>query len=177
MFLIFYGGESYAQQARESFGKNRMQYKFFDWQYYSSSNFDVYFYEGSKESAKDIIPYIEDQFERITEIIGHSPYFKTKIFLYNSITDLQQSNVGVSDRVFTVGGQTNFSKNYVEIANTGTISDFKEELVLKISKLIVNEMMYGGSFSDSWQNSFLLNLPEWFIDGVALYLARGWNWL
>ncbi len=175
MFLIFSGGESYAQQARESFGKNRMQYKYFDWQYYSSSNFDVYFYEGGKESAKDIIPYIEDQFERITEIIGHSPYFKTKIFLYNSITDLQQSNVGVSDRVFTVGGQTNFSKSYVEIANTGTITSFKEELVLKISKLIVNEMMYGGSFSDSWQNSFLLNLPEWFIDGVALYLARGWS--
>ena len=163
------------QQARESFGKNRMQYKTFTWQFYSSDNFDLYFYEGGKEAAQDIADYVEDQFERITEIIGHSPYFKTKIFLYNSVTDLQQSNVGVSDLVFTVGGQTNFSKSYVEIANTGSITSFKEELVLKISQLIVNEMMYGGSFSDSWQNSFLLNLPEWFIDGVAMYLAKGWS--
>ena len=143
------------QQARESFGKNRMQYKSFNWQFYSSDNFDLYFYEGGKESAQDIADYVEDQFERITEIIGHSPYFKTKIFLYNSVTDLQQSNVGVSDLVFSVGGQTNFSKSYVEIANTGSITSFKEELVLKISQLIVNEMMYGGSFSDSWQNSCL----------------------
>jgi len=163
------------QQARESFGKNRMQYKTFVWQFYSSDNFDIYFYEGGKESAQNVSDYIEDQFERITEIIGHSPYFKTKIFLYNSITDMQQSNVGVSDLVYTVGGQTNFSKSYVEIANTGSITSFKEELVLKISSLIINEMMYGGSFSDSWQNSFLLNLPEWFIDGVAMYLAKGWS--
>ena len=175
VFLVFITSVVFGQQARESFGKNRIQYKTFTWQYYSSDNFDIYFYEGGKETALDIADYAEDQFERITEIIGHSPYFKAKIFLYNSITDLQQSNVGVSDLVFTVGGQTNFSKSYVEIANTGSITSFKEELVLKISRMIINEMMYGGSFTDSWQNSFLLNLPEWFIDGVAMYLAKGWS--
>jgi len=174
LFLVI-GNTVIAQQARESFGKNRMQYKTFTWKFFSSENFDVYFYEGGENAAEEAVGYLEEQFERITEIIGHSPYFKTKVFLYNSISDLQQSNVGVSDRVFTVGGQTNFSKSYVEVANTGTITSLKRELVMKTTQLIVNEMMYGGSFSDSWQNSFLLNLPEWFIDGVAYYLARGWG--
>lgn len=175
MLLIAVGGAVGAQQARETFGKNRMQYKTFNWKFYSSENFDIYYYEGGEKPAKEIIGYLEEQFERITETIGHSPYFKTKIFLYNSISDLQQSNVGVSDKVFTVGGQTNFSKSYVEIANPGTITSLKKEMVMKITKLIVNEMMYGGSFTDSWQNSFLLNLPEWFVDGVAYYLAEGWS--
>ena len=158
--LLLIYAPSYGQQAREQFGKNRIQYKTFDWRYYSSENFDIYFYENGQDNAKEIVGFVEEEFERITEIIGHTPYFKTKIFLYNSITDLQQSNVGVSDKVFTVGGQTNFSKSYVEIANTGTVTSMKEELVAKITSLILNEMMYGGSFSDSWQNTFLLNLPD-----------------
>ena len=78
------------------------------------------------------------KFDRITETIGYSPYFKTKIFLYNSITDMQQSNVGVSDNSFDVGGQTNFSKSHVEIAHPGTIVGLREELVLRLSQLIVN---------------------------------------
>jgi len=152
-----------------------MQYKTFEWKFYSSENFDIYFYEDGEKIAKEVTGYLENEFDRITEIIGYSPYFKTKIFLYNSITDMQQSNVGVSDNSFDIGGQTNFSKSHVEIAHPGTITDLKKELVLRMSQLIVNDMMFGGSFSDSWQNSFLLNLPEWFIDGVAFYLASGWS--
>src|SRR5882672_632222 len=34
-----------AQRASETFGKNRVQYRTFKWQYVSSENFDVYYYD------------------------------------------------------------------------------------------------------------------------------------
>ncbi len=173
--LLIYFLPAQAQQARETFGKNRIQYKEFDWKYLSSENFDVYYYEDRKKVAGEAIQYLEAEFDRITDLIGWPPYLKTKVFLYNSITDLQQSNIGLNHTQFNVGGETEFIKPYVEIAHPGTLSEFKEELIYKVSDLMVNEMMFGGSLKDMFQNAVLLNIPDWFISGASLYVAKGWN--
>jgi Tol biopolymer transport system component len=171
-FLLF---DTRAQMSVNQFGKNRLQFKIFDWRYLSSENFDIYFYDGGSEIARQASKYLEEEFERITDLLGYAPYTKTRIFLYNSISDLQQSNVGVNKNNFSVGGETNFVKPQVEIAYPGLMSEFKQELVYKISQMLVKDMMFGGSLGDMFQSSYLLTLPEWYIDGAASYLAYGWN--
>ncbi len=166
---------AYGQQARETFGKNRIQYKQLDWQYLSSENFDVYYYDNRRKVANEAIQYLEGEFDRITDLIGYPPYLKTKVFLYNSITDMQQSNIGLNHTAFNVGGETEFVKPYVEIAHPGTVDQFKEQLIFKMTELMVNEMMFGGSLKDMFQNAVLLNLPEWFIRGASSYASKGWN--
>lgn len=164
-----------AQQAREVFGRNRIQYKKFEWQYLSSENFDVYYYDNRRKVAQEAIQYLESEFDRITDLIGYPPYLKTKVFLYNSVTEKQQSNVGLAETMFHVGGETEFIQPYVEIAHPGNLDEFKEELIYKMSDLMVNEMMFGGSLKDMFQNAVLLNLPEWFVEGASLYAAKGWS--
>jgi Tol biopolymer transport system component len=163
------------QYAQETFGKNRIQYRQFDWQYLSGENFDVYYYDNRKAIAQNALEFLESEFDRITDLIGYPPYFKTKVFLYNSLSDLRQSNVGLNRTLYTVNGETEFIKPYVEVANLGTANEFKEELLLRISELMVDEMMFGGSLKDIFQSSILMNLPEWFVDGAALYVAKGWS--
>jgi len=163
------------QQALETFGKNRIQYKRFDWKYLSSENFDVYYYGERRTVARESLQYLETEFDRITDLIGFYPYQKTKVFLYNSIIDLQQSNMGLNDNQFSSGGETEFIKPYVEVAHPGNIEDFKEELIFKFSDLMLQEMMFGGSLKDMFQNAVLLNLPDWFVDGASLYVSKGWN--
>lgn len=164
-----------SQQTREVFGKNRLQYLEFDWKYYSSVNFDVYYYSKGGKSARKATEYLEEEFERITDIVGYSPYFKAKIFIYNSVAEMQQSNVGVNSSSHRVGGQTDFVKTYVEIANPGSMVGLKQELVMGLSELILNDMLFGGSLSDMWQNTYLMSLPDWFVNGAIAYLAKGWD--
>jgi WD40-like Beta Propeller Repeat len=171
-FVLF---QAQGQQAREIFGKNRIQYKNFEWKYLSSENFDVYYYEDRRKVAGEALQYLESEFDRITDLIGWPPYLKTKVFLYNSVTDLQQSNVGLNHTQFNVGGETEFIKPYVEIAHPGTLEEFKEELIYKVSDLLVHEMMFGGSVKEAFQNSVLLNIPDWFVEGASLYVSKGWN--
>jgi Tol biopolymer transport system component len=166
---------SQAQYLQETFGKNRIQYKQFNWQYLAGENFDVYYYDNRKAIAQNALEYLESEFDRITDLIEYPPYFKTKVFLYNSLVDLRQSNVGLNRTLYTVNGETEFIKPYVEVANLGTSEEFKEELLSRISELMVNEMMFGGSLKDIFQSSILMNLPDWFVDGAALYVARGWS--
>ncbi len=166
---------THAQRAQETFGKNRIQYKQFRWNYLSSENFDVYYYDDRKAVAQESLEYLEREFDRITDLIGFYPPQKTKVFLYNSVTDLQQSNIGLNQNQFTSGGETEFIKPYVEIAHPGTLQEFKEELIFKFSDLMLNEMMFGGNLKDMFQNAVFLNLPDWFVDGASLYVAKGWN--
>ncbi|HYF69031.1 MAG TPA: translocation protein TolB [Ohtaekwangia sp.] len=171
--LIFQQG--LAQQAREVFGKNRIQYRQFNWVYLSGENFDVYYYDARKNVATEALQFLEAEFDRITDLIGYPPYFKTKVFIYNSLTDLRQSNVGLNHTFYNVGGETEFIKPYVEVAHLGTAQEFKEELLFRISDLMLNEMMFGGNLKDMFQSSILMNLPDWFVDGASLYVSKGWN--
>lgn len=173
--LLVSASAIHAQRSTETFGKNRVQYRNFNWQYVSSDNFDVYYYDDRKKIATEAIQYLETEFDRITDLIGWPSTMKSKVFIYNSVTDLQQSNMGINGQQFTVGGQTDFIKPSVEVAHPGTLDEFKEELVYKVADLMVNEMMFGGSLKDMFQNAVLLNLPDWFVDGASLYAAKGWS--
>lgn len=164
-----------AQQSREVFGKNRLQYLDFEWKYYSSVNFDVYYYGNGGKTALQATEYLEEEFERITDIVGYSPYFKAKIFIYNSIEEMEQSNVGVNEASHRIGGQTNFVKSYVEVANPGSLVGLKQELVSGVAELVINDMLFGGSLTDMWQNTYLMSLPRWFVNGAISYLAKGWD--
>ena len=175
ILLVLPAAYALSQQTREVFGKNRLQYIDFDWKFYSSVNFDVYYYGKGGKSARKATEYLEEEFERITDIVGYSPYFKAKIFIYNSVAEMQQSNVDVNNSSHRVGGQTDFVKTYVEIANPGSMIGLKQELVIGLSELILNDMLFGGSLSDMWQNTYLMSLPDWFVDGAIAYLAKGWD--
>lgn len=168
-------GLAYGQHYTTPFGQNRIQYKNFDWYYYSTNNFDIYYYPGGKEYALEAIDFLEDEFVALTDKLGYAPYSKTKIFIYNSIHDLQQSNVGIDGAVYTIGGRTEFVKLQLEVAYPGQAHKFKEDLIYKLSSTLISDMMYGGSLAEIFQNSYLLSLPAWFIDGAARYIAYGWS--
>ena len=68
---------------QEPFGKNRIQYRPFKWKVLASQNFEIYFYEGGQQTATLAVQLAESEFDRITEILGYSPFTKTK--LVNSV--------------------------------------------------------------------------------------------
>lgn len=167
--------EAAAQTYNEEFGKNRIQYDVFEWSYFSSRNFEVYFYGDHGKIAKETIAYLESDFRRITETIGYPPLSKIRVFLYGSIKEKQQSNVGLNVRDFKVGGETNFIKSQVELAIAEDRTAFKEEATFAVANFLVEEMIYGGSIGDLLQNSFSGQLPDWFTEGMARYVAYGWS--
>jgi len=159
----------------DQFGKNRVQYQNFGWKYITSDNFEIYYYEGGYEMALLTARYAESDFGRMTQFLGFAPYNKTKIFVYRSIGELQQSNIGINDQDFNIGGQTNLGKSVVEIAFSDHREAYRKELLREVATSLLSEMMYGGSLKETLQSSFLLSLPDWLMSGAAAYTAEGWN--
>jgi hypothetical protein len=95
IFLLLFGVVvAHAQQADIAFGKNRVQYKEFDWKSITSKNFTVYYYSGGNEIAHNTIRFAELDFKYITNMVGYIPRSKMTLIVYNSVADMQQSNIG-----------------------------------------------------------------------------------
>lgn len=175
ILILFFSASSFAQQSQVSFGKSRIQYKNFHWEYLSTENFDIYFYVGGRESAIYAAKYAELDLPNIVSLLGYSSDHKIKLIVYNSPHDLLQSNIGFQEPNPAVGGQTTFIKSKVEVAFRGNHTEFRKEINEEVAKMLVNEMFYGGNLREIIRNSYIMNIPNWFIDGAAGYAAEGWS--
>jgi Tol biopolymer transport system component len=178
LFLILFlgcGTEAWAQFDQERFGKNRVQHKEFNWYFYTSANFEVYYYDKGGVNAKMAIEYLESEFNKLTQNIGYVAYTKPRIYLYNSPEERLQSNLDLNAQQYTEEGQTKFTRLVAEVAYKGRMDLFKEDLLFATSKVIVREMLYGASVADAFQANLITNFPDWYVDGIANYLAKGWS--
>ncbi|MBA9076490.1 BamA/TamA family outer membrane protein [Rufibacter quisquiliarum] len=161
--------------APDDFGQNRIQYKRFNWQYYSTQNFNVYYAQGGIELARHAAEHAEKELKRITSLIGYYPYSKITLIVYNSVSDLKQSNIGLIDDPYKGGNDVLFVKSKIEIPFQGSQTEFKREITYRVSELLLSDMMYGGSLKEVIQSNYLLRLPEWFVSGAAAYISEGWS--
>ncbi len=166
---------SRAQYKQVEFGQNRVQHKNFDWQYYGTENYEVHFYRDGEEYAQIAMAELDEDYEAISDMIGYSPFAKAQIFVYNNHRDLLQSNVGVGQPTFTIAGETRFVKLMLEAAYAGSVVEFRKELKYKTTKMLMDDMMFGGTLGEVFQNSYLLHMSEWFLEGATRYVAYGWD--
>ncbi|GAB3563627.1 hypothetical protein GCM10027578_07680 [Spirosoma luteolum] len=157
----------------ERFGKNRIQYRNFDWKIIRTANFEIYHYQDGAQLANLTAQYAESEFDRITELLGYTPYNRVKIFLFNSPQELAQSNIGLNTQGGLSSRELDLSKSRIELAFTGDQVSFRRQIVRDVAMLFVYDMLYGGSLKDALQNSLLLTLPDWFMPGIAAYIADG----
>ncbi len=159
------------------FGKNRVQYKEFVWQFYRQEKFDTYFYVGGKSLA-DFTNTIANK--RINDLENYFGYVLEKriIFLvYNNLSDFRQSNIGLisGNDQYNIGGTTRIVNNKVFIYYEGDHVRFQKQIYAAIAEVMVNEMIYGSDFTAKVTNSTLLTLPEWYYKGIISYLSDDWN--
>lgn len=167
--------DSWAQFDQERFGKNRVQHKELEWYFYSSNNFEVYYYDRGGANAKMAIDFLEAEFDKLTQMIGYVAYTKPKIYIYNSPEEGLQSNLNLNVQEYSEDGQTKFTRLIAEVSYKGRIDQFKEDVIYATAKVIIREMLYGASVADAFQANLINDFPEWYINGAALYLAKGWS--
>ncbi|WP_460673288.1 hypothetical protein [Larkinella ripae] len=175
MLLVLNGAMAQNYPSQEQFGRNRIQYRKFDWKVIKTSNFEIYFYQEGNQIANLTAQYAETDFDRITEILGYTPYNRIKVFIYNSPQELAQSNIGLSAPSGTNYKELSLAKSRLELAFTGDQISFRKQLIREVSLLFVYDMLYGGSLKDALQSSLLLSLPEWYMPGIASYISEGWS--
>ena len=172
-FLSFGLIKLYGQESQWIPENHRIQYQNFQWNYISSSNFEVYYFDKNEALAKSTLTYLESDNGRITEMLSYSPYQKVKIFLYPNHETWLQSNSGISLVNSTDAAAENLAKFRIEVAFKDNLTSFKQEVTKQIVRVYLQDLLFGGSVRDVLQNSLLLNVSDWFVLGMSAYLASG----
>lgn len=127
-----------AQTNTVTFGQNRVQYKDFTFQYYESDNFITHFYQGGQDVAKYTIKTAEDVSDEIATLLDFKYRRKIDIIVYNTINELNQTNIGIYEQGQVPGGTTKLPENKMfatSMATTATSTNKSARVLLKyISK-------------------------------------------
>lgn len=159
------------------FGQNRVQHKNtrFVWSFIRSENFDAYFYPGGRELASFAARTAEQHLQSIEKVIDHRLNNRIQIICYNTQQEYKQANFALSDQPGNTGGVTQVTSNRVFIYFNGNHQDFARRLKEQLALVLINEWLFGGSLTERFQNAALLNLPDWYLLGLAAYIAEPWN--
>ncbi len=163
------------QNTQTSFGQNRVQYKEFDWSFYDSDHFITYFYLGGQDLGKFVIQAAEAHLSDIENKLEYKIDNKIEILVYNNLSDLQQTNIGVDLDDFNTGGETKINGNKVFVYFDGNHQNLIVQVREGISRIFITDMLYGGNVQEVLQNAVLLNLPTWFVEGIISYIGEEWN--
>ena len=157
------------------FGKNRVQYHDFTWSFYQSENFVTYYYLGGQEIGKFVAQIAERDLSDIEGVIDYKINTRIEILVYNDVTDLNMSNIGLGLELNNIGGITKIIGNKVFVHFTGDHMELRKQVRQGIAMVLVNNMVFGGSLQEVLQNAVLLNLPDWFVNGLVSYIGERWS--
>lgn len=165
----------FGQGTQVDFGKNRVQYHDYDWEQYESANYTVYWYGTGQNIAKAALRMAEDDYDEIQEIMEDRVSGQIEIIVYTDLTDLKQSNIGSEEVFFNTGGVTKIVGKKIFVYFNGDHNDLRRQIREGVARIYLRKLLFGGNLQQVVQNAVLMNLPEWFTEGIVSYVGENWN--
>ncbi len=175
IFFITWALASKAQVNAVTFGKNRLQYKKFKWQFYQTKNYNVYFYDGGQELAKFVAQVAEAELPGIEAAAEYSLQRRANIILYNEFADYKQTNIGLNTDLLNTGSVTRLVNNKMVLYYDANHYNLKRQIRQGIADIITKNVLFGDDLGEVAGNQNLLDLPTWLTDGYVAYLGENWS--
>ncbi len=168
-------GMAQNQGAQTFFGKNKIQYRDFEWSSLKGPNFEVFYNVGGRELGVFTATIAEENIRQVEEFLNYRADGRYQILIYNNISDLNQSNLGFDLESYNTGGLTRLSGNKVLVHFGESREEFLRDLRVGIAKVLIFDMIYGGNIGERVQNAATVYLPDWYLNGLFSYIGSDWN--
>jgi Tol biopolymer transport system component len=156
------------------FGRNKVQYRTFDFQILRTEHFDVYFYPEEEAAARDAARMAERWYARLSRILDHRFEERQPLILYANHPHFQQTNTYSGSIGEGTGGFTEVFKQRVVMPFTHSYAEtdhvLGHELVHAFQYDISGLGRAGGGLEAAARR---YQVPLWFTEGMAEYLSLG----
>jgi WD40 repeat protein len=178
MLAVSASGQFYNGQ-QMTFGKNRVQYFDYYWQYYRFDDFDCYFNEYGSDLAKYTASYASKKLEEIEDFFDYTLEKRLIFIIHNKMAGYKQSNIGLvtsDEENYNTGGFNTIIKNKVMLYYEGNHELFDRQIAGAIAEVVINEVLYNADVKDRVSSSSLINMPDWYYKGLVKYVAGEWDY-
>ncbi len=159
----------------QSFGKNKVQYRDFDWSYIQTPNFDIYFYGNNQDLAEFTSKVSEEAYDQISTHLAWDLKKRVSILVYNSHNEFQQTNVIGQYMSEGIGGVTELFKNRIVFPFDGDFEQFRHVIHHELVHAMLNDMVYGGTAQNMMASRTRVRIPLWSNEGLAEFLSSNWD--
>jgi len=164
----------------ETFGQNRIQYRKFEWKFFDTRHFRIYFYDAA---GRDLARYVSEEAEKdivaVEKKLGGQFPRRFNIILYNNFDEYRQSNVGLKydGQIQDIqnAGNVDLVGDKLVVYFTGEHVDLKRQIRAGMAHVVMERMIFGENLRKMVKNALLLNLPPWVTAGFISYIVDGWD--
>ncbi|MCG3119366.1 MAG: Protein TolB [bacterium] len=161
--------------AAQYFGQNKVQYENFKFKILKTDHFDIYFYPEEEGAAQQAARMAERWYTRHKFILQHELNGRQPILLYASHPQFEQTNsLGSGDIGEGTGGVTEALQRRIVLPLAGPLAETDHV----IGHELVHAFQYditGVNTGGRFRSPAGLQLPLWFIEGMAEFLSLGPN--
>ncbi len=156
-----------AAQYYTPFGKNRIQYRDFDWKIYSSPHFDVYYYTAEEHLLQKLVSMAESAYDELSRTFDYQIQDPTPLIAYATHSAFQQNNIilyGVPE-----GAQAFATPSRFRMVLPLDMPD--DQLLSLIKHELTHIFQYHILFRGRLGSGLRASPPQWFMEGMASYFG------
>lgn len=155
------------------FGRNKVQYRTFDFRVLATEHFDIYYYPEEADAARIVARMAERWYARLSRFFTHELRGRQPLILYAAPAHFRQTNAVEGAIGDGTGGVTEAIKRRIVLPMAGSLADTDHVL----GHELVHAFQFDITGADPRDTEFslpdILQYPLWFAEGMAEYLSLG----
>ena len=155
------------------FGRNKVQFRTFDFRVLPTEHFDIYYYPEEAEAARIVARMAERWYSRLSRFFTHELRGRQPLVLYAAPAHFRQTNAVEGAIGEGTGGLTEALKRRIVLPMAGSLADTDHVL----GHELVHAFQFDITGNDPREVEFslpdILQYPLWFAEGMAEYLSIG----
>ena len=154
--------------ASAQFGKNKIQYKEFDWKIYHSPHFDVYYYPEEEHLLERVVSFAESAYDELSRRFDYQIEESTPLIFYRTHSEFEQNNIILGFIPEAVGAFATDVRFRMVLPVDMPDVELHELILHELTHIFQYHILFGGKVS----RTLTSQPPTWLIEGMASYYAE-----
>jgi len=155
------------------FGRNKVQYKKFDFKIMKTKHFDLYYYQEDLEVVKQAAMMAERWYSRYSRIFNHELKGRQPLIIYSSGPEFQQTTVIPEAMGEGTGGVTESFKRRIVLPYGVSLAETDHVIGHELVHAFQYDIAGQGHSDQARYTGAELRIPLFLIEGMSEYLSIG----
>lgn len=155
------------QRSGSGYGKNKIQYRDFDWKLYHSPHFNVHYYSAEEVSLQKVVSFAESAYDQLSREFNFQIKDPVPLIYFATHSAFEQNNIILNFIPEGVGAFAEPAKNRMVIP----IDTTDEKLLQLVQHELTHVFEYELLFQGKLGKTITANPPTWFMEGLASFMA------
>lgn len=161
-----YGGAP--QLTGGGFGKNKIQYRDFDWRIYRSPHFNVHYYSAEEAQLQKVVSFAESAYDQLSREFNFQIKDPIPLIYYATHSAFEQNNIILNFIPEGVGAFASPARFRMVLPIDMPDAELLELLLHELTHIFQYHMLFQGSLAKAVRTT----PPTWFMEGMASYMAK-----